>query len=150
VKKVRVAVIGAGWWATTAHLPALRQHPRVELVAVQKRSLPEAQKVAKDFGIPRACATVAEVLAIQELDAVVIASTPNVHYAQARAALRRGLHVLIEKPMTITAKEAAVLVALAKQKKVQFLISCPWHFTAHGIEARRLIQSGTLGEFEND
>lgn len=89
-----------------------------------------------------------EVLAVPDLDAAIISSTPNVHYAQARAALERGLHVLIEKPMTITAKEADELVKLAEKKKLQFLISCPWHFTSHGIAAQKLVQSGALGEIK--
>ena len=137
--------MGAGWWATTAHIPALKRHPLAEVVAVQKRNPAEARKVADDFGIPVACSTMEEVLAVPGLDAAIISSTPNAHYAQARAALERGLHVLIEKPMTITAKEAEDLVELAEKRKVQFLVSCPWHFTAHAIAARKLIQSGALG-----
>jgi predicted dehydrogenase len=87
-------------------------------------------------------------LEIPELDAVIVSSTPNVHHAQARAALERGLHVLIEKPMTFTVAEARELVELAALKGVQLLISCPWHYTAHGIEARRLISSGGLGRIK--
>ena len=100
------------------------------------------------FGAKHACATVEELLALKDLDAVIVASTPNVHHAQAKAALERGLHVLIEKPMTFTVGEARELVELAAQKKLQLLVSCPWHFTAHGIEARRLIRSGALGEIK--
>lgn len=144
--KARIALIGAGWWGTYAHIPALKQHPRAELVAVQSRSREKAEKIAADFGIPRACVTLEETLAIEGLDAVIVSTTPNVHYEQARAALERGLHVLVEKPMTITAAEAGELVALAKQKGVQCLIGCPWHYNAHAIEARRLIQSGALGD----
>jgi predicted dehydrogenase len=39
-------------------------------------------------------------------------------------------------------------VELAAQKKLQLLVSCPWHYTAHGIEARRLIQTGMVGEIK--
>jgi predicted dehydrogenase len=148
MEKVKCAVIGAGWWATTAHLPALRNHPQAELVAVQTLDRELAQKVADDFGASHACTTVEEVLAIQGLDAAIISSTPNVHYVQAKAALERGLHVLIEKPMTITADESVELVALAEEKGLQFLISGPWHYTAHGIEARRLVRSGALGQLK--
>jgi predicted dehydrogenase len=56
--------------------------------------------------------------------------------------------VLIEKPMTFTVDEARELVESAAQKKLQLLVSCPWHFTAHGIEARRLIRSGALGDIK--
>lgn len=146
MKKVRCAVIGAGWWACEVHLPALQKHPKAELVAVQKRKYDLARKVADDFGALHACTTVDEVLAIDDLDAVIISSTPNMHYEQTKVALERGgLHVLIEKPMTITAAQAMQLVALADRKCLQFLISCPWHYTAHAIAARKLIQSGALG-----
>jgi len=148
MKKIRVGVIGAGWWATAAHIPAIKSHPAAELVAVQSRERTKAEKIARDFGAKHACTTVEELLALPELDAVIVSSTPNVHYAQTKAALERGLHVLLEKPMTFTAAEAHELVKLAARKKLQLLISCPWHFTAHGVEARRLIQSGALGEIK--
>lgn len=142
---VRCAVIGAGWWGTEAHLPALQRHPNAELVAVQKRDLEAAKKVAADFGVAHAFTSAEEVVGIDDLDAVVISSTPNVHYEHAKAALHRGLHVLIEKPMTIRAAEAHELTDLARKQGVQFLISCPWHFTPHNVEARKIVQSGELG-----
>ncbi len=148
MKKVRIGIIGAGWWATSAHIPAVKSHPGAELLAVQSREKAKAERIAGDFGAKYACADVEELLALADLDAVIVSSTPNVHHAQARAALERGLHVLIEKPMTFTVAEARELVELAGQKRLQLLISCPWHFTAHGIEARRLIQSGALGEIK--
>jgi len=148
MKKVRIGIIGAGWWATSAHIPAVKSHRDAELVAVQSREKAKAKKIARDFGAEYACTSVEEILAVKGLDAVIVSTTPNVHYAQARAALERGLHVLIEKPMTFTAAEARELVELAAQKRLQLLVSCPWHFTAHGIEARRLIHSGALGEMK--
>jgi len=147
-KNVKCAVVGAGWWGTTAHIPALKRHPRAELVAVQSRDADKARQIAADFKVPQACTTMKEVLAVEGLEAVIISSTPNIHYPQALAALQRGLHVLIEKPMTIKAAESEELVALAEKKGLHFLISCPWHYTAHSIEARRLIQSGSLGQLK--
>ncbi len=145
-EKIKCGVIGAGWWATYAHIPALLAHPAAELVAIQTRERKDALKVADDFGIPMACVTAAELLAIDGLKAVVVSSSPNLHYEQAAAALTLGKHVLIEKPMTMTASEAAQLVDLAQERGLQFLISCPWHYTTHATEARRLIRSGQLGQ----
>jgi predicted dehydrogenase len=54
--------------------------------------------------------------------------------------------VLVEKPMTFTAAEAKELCDLADAKGVQLLISCPWHFTPHGMAVRAKIRSGELGE----
>jgi predicted dehydrogenase len=91
---------------------------------------------------------VEEVLAVEGLDAAIVSSTPHLHYQQARAALERNLHVLIEKPMTLTVAEAEELVSLAERQNMQFLISCPWHYTAHGVAARELIQTGALGRLK--
>ena len=148
MKKSHIGVIGAGWWATSAHIPAIKSRPDAELVAIQSRERAKAERVARDFGAKHACTTIEELLAIPSLDAVIVSTTPNVHYAQTKAALERGLHVLLEKPMTFTTAEARELVDLAARKKLQLLISCPWHYTAHGIEARRLIASGGLGEIK--
>ena len=148
MKKIHIGVIGAGWWATSAHIPAIKSHPAAELVAVQSRERAKAERIARDFGAQHACTTVEELLAIKDLDAVVVASTPNVHFAQAKAALESGRHVLLEKPMTFTAGEARELVELAAEKKLQLVMSCPWHFTRHGLEAQRLIRAGALGEIK--
>jgi predicted dehydrogenase len=148
MKKVGIGIIGAGWWATSAHIPAVKSHLGAELVAVQSREKANCERIARDFGAKHAFVDFRELLELKELDAVIVASTPNVHFVQARAALDRGLHVLIEKPMTFTVEEARELVETATQKKLQLVVSCPWHYTVHGKESRRLIRSGALGEIK--
>ena len=147
-KKVRCAVIGAGWWGTTAHVPALLAHPKAQLVAVHHRDESTARRIAADFGIPEGFGSVQRLLETDGLDAVVISSAPYVHYEQARQALARGLHVLIEKPMTLTAAQAGELVQTAHQSGLQLLVSGPWHYTVHAAEAQRLVQSGALGDIK--
>jgi len=144
--KIKCGVIGAGWWATFAHIPALLAHPHAELVAIQNNNPLEAKRIAHDFGIPFACTTASELLAIEGISAIVVSSSPHLHYEDSFAALELRKHVLIEKPMTLTAAEAMDLVKMADENGVQFLISCPWHHTAHAIEAQRLIHDGTLGQ----
>ncbi len=148
MKTVRIGVIGAGWWATYAHIPAIQSHSHAQLIAVQSREHAQAERITRDFGAKHTCASVGEMLALEEIDAVIIASTPNVHFTQAQAALDSGRHVLLEKPMTFTAGEARELVELAAKRKLHLVMSCPWHFTRHGIEARRLVRSGALGEIK--
>ncbi len=144
--KIKCGVIGAGWWATFAHIPALLGHPDAELVAIQNNDLHEAQKIAQDFGIPFACTTPSELLAIEGISAIVVSSSPSLHYQDAYAALSHGKNVLIEKPMTLTVTEATQLVKMAEEHDREFLISCPWHYTAHATEARRLIRHGEVGQ----
>jgi hypothetical protein len=107
--KIKCGVIGAGWWATFAHIPALLEHPNAELVAIQNDNQQEVQKIARDFRIPVACTTASELLAIEGISAVVVSSSPHLHYEDALAALELGKHVLIEKPMTLTVTEAMEL-----------------------------------------
>jgi len=145
-RKIRCGVIGAGWWATFAHIPALLSHPRAELVALQKRDSGEAARVAQDFDVPRALTSAEELIEVPGLEAVVVASSPNMHFDQAAAALRRGLHVLIEKPMTLTVAQASELVSLAETSGRELIVSGPWHYTRHGQEARKLILNGALGK----
>jgi predicted dehydrogenase len=146
MKKVRIGVIGGGWWATHAHIPAIISHPDAELVAVQSREAGMAEQIARDFSAKHAFTEVGQMLSLKELDAVIVSTTPNVHHLQAKAALEAGLHVLMEKPMTFNVGQARELVDLAARKNLQLLISCPWHFTRHALAARELIHSGKLGE----
>jgi predicted dehydrogenase len=145
-EKIKCGVIGAGWWATLAHIPALLSHPRADLVAIQTRDLQDAEKIAEDFGVSYAFDRAEDLIHHDGMQAVVISSSPNQHYRQALAALNQGLHVLIEKPMTMTAAESFELVQLANQRSLQFLISCPWHYTRHGKQAQRLVREGALGK----
>lgn len=144
--KIKCGVLGAGWWGTFAHIPALLSHPRAELVAIQNQDYEKACRVAADFAIPHACASANELLSIEGLQAVVVSSSPKFHFEQASAALRMGKHVLVEKPMSITAQQARELLDIAKERNVQLLISCPWHYTPHATAARRLIADGAIGK----
>lgn len=144
--RIKCGVLGAGWWATFAHIPALLSHPRAELLAIQTNDRDSASKVSADFGIPYSFTDAAELLSLEGLQAVIVSSSPYLHYEQAAAALRAGKHVLIEKPMTLTTSEARHLVELANERDLRFLISCPWHYTPHAADAQQLIAQGGLGK----
>ena len=145
---LNVGVIGAGWWATSAHIPGIIQHKRAHLRAVQNRTKSKAKEIAKDFDADLAFDDYRELVLAENLDAVVVSSTPNVHFEQAKFALEHGKHVLIEKPMTFTVAQSVELCKLAAKSNLQLLVSCPWHYTSHGIEARRLIRDGGLGDIK--
>lgn len=147
-KKARCAVIGAGWWGTAAHVPSFYHNRDAELVAIQHKDLATAERIAYDFRVPNACTTTEQVLAIEELDAVAISSPPHLHYPQAKAALERGLHVLVEKPMTHTLAQTEELVELAAAQQRELVVGCTFHYNRHAIIAKDLIQSGRLGEIK--
>jgi predicted dehydrogenase len=146
---VRVGVVGCGWWATTAHLPALRDHACAELTAVADPDEAKRADAVARFGARHAFADADAMLDAVALDAVVVA-TPHVHHvAPAAAVLSRGVHVLVEKPLTIDPGDARELVALAETRGVELIVGYPWHYTDFAIALRRAIEAGRIGTIEH-
>lgn len=146
---VKVGVAGCGWWATMAHLPGIVEHPEAELVAVVDPSEAKREEAARRFGAPHAYASVEELLANHELDALVVASSPAHHFEPAAAALARGVNVLVEKPMTVRADEARELVRLARENDCELAVGYTWHFSPHVAELREAIARGRIGRIEH-
>jgi predicted dehydrogenase len=144
-KKARIAVIGAGWWSTYTHIPALQANPSAELVALCDANPARLQAAAKAYSIERTYTDHQIMLANEALDGVVIATPHATHYQLAKDSLLHGLHVLVEKPMVLYATHAQELVGLATQHGRELIIGYPWHYGAHARRARELIAAGALG-----
>jgi predicted dehydrogenase len=140
-----VGVIGAGWWASTLHLPELKADRRVTIAAVSRLGRAELDRVQSAFGAAAGYEDYQEMLARETLDAVVIASPHTLHYQHASAALQRSWHVLVEKPMTTSAHEARHLVSLAGQKKLILMIAYGFNFAPMVERARQLLAAGAIG-----
>jgi predicted dehydrogenase/threonine dehydrogenase-like Zn-dependent dehydrogenase len=108
--KIRIAVLGAGAFARSAHLPNLKSmSDRFTLQAVATRTGHSAAAVAKQFGASYCTTDFEEVLGDPDVDAVIIATRHQQHGAMALAALQAGKHVLVEKPLALTGAELAAL-----------------------------------------
>lgn len=146
-----IAVVGTGWWATTAHLPALTGHPRVsKIVLVDKR--PEAARAAAaKYGIPQEniFTNIAEAKAAHpDLQGAIIATTHQAHFTPAKESLEQGLHLLLEKPMTVHAKDAAELSRLADERNLHILMGYTFPYLPPVKKAKQYIDDGALGEIE--
>lgn len=144
MKRVRVGVVGAGWWATFAHLPLLASHPDAELVGIADRSLARAREAATAFGATHAVDDHRELLAAG-VDAVIVATPHDAHHAPARDALEAGAHVLIEKPMVLDPRHGHELVELARARGRQLHVGYPFPYTRHCRLLRDRIEAGDLG-----
>ena len=138
---LRVGIIGSGF-GVFAHLPALRAHPRFEPVALASPTRAIAQ--AKIHNIPHAYASALEMIAAQNLDAVIIASPPFAHHADTLAALEAGLHVLCEKPMGLSIAECEAMVAAEKAAGTACGICFEFRYVPQRIALRELITNGHL------
>ena len=144
-KAIRVGVIGAGWWAGALHLPELKADPRVTIAAVSRLGRAELDRIQSAFGAEAGYEDYQEMLAREALDAVVIASPHTLHYQHASAALERGCHVLVEKPMTTSAHEARRLVSLSEHHKSVLMVAYGFNFAPMVERARRLLADGAIG-----
>lgn len=113
--KVRWGVLGASHFALMAAIPAMQKAPLVELRALSSRSLDKAKAAAAQVGIPVAYGSYEELLADPEIDAIYNPLPNNMHVPYSIKAARAGKHVLCEKPIAMTAAEAAELAAVQKE-----------------------------------
>lgn len=147
MSRVRVGAVGAGWWATSNHFPILAARDDVELVGVCGIG-PELTDVRDQFGFGFATTDYDDLLAA-DLDAMVITTPHDLHYPQAVQAIDRGLHVLVEKPVTLTARDGWDLASRVAASGTHFLAPYGWNYKPFTVEAKRLIADGHLGEIQH-
>lgn len=144
-KRIRTAVFGAGF-VGRIHIEGLRRLGDVEVCAIGVGPEDDGPRLAQELYVERASADYNELLADRSIDAVHVC-TPNVlHFPIAKAALEHGKHVVCEKPLAISVKEARELVALAGKTGLR---NCTFHnlrFYPMVQQARSLVQSGELGD----
>jgi len=144
--KARIAIVGVGWWGTVGHLEPLASDDKAEVVAVYSRTLAKAQDRARRYGVPRAYDDYQAMIDECKPDGVVIATTPNAHYEQARYALERGVHVLMEKPFVLNADHATDLQRLAQDRGLMLSVCYPHTFHPWMVQGRKFVRDGNLGQ----
>ena len=141
----RVAVIGCGYWGPNL-VRNFARHELAKVTMVCDRDLARARKVAREFQVATATDVVEDVLASPEVDLVVVVTPSFTHYELAKAALERGKHVLVTKPLTTRSDHAEELVALAEQKGLMLAVDHTFVYTGAVARIRDLVDSGELGD----
>jgi len=148
MSKIRVAVIGAGWFAAQNHIPVLQGRDDVILDGVSRLGAAELARVRDHFGFAFASQDFREVLA-RKPDAVIVASPHHLHHEHAHAALEAGAHVLCEKPMTVKPAHAWDLVATAKRLGRHLLVANGYHYLPRLDEIRQALLEGAVGHIQH-
>ena len=151
MSKLRTAVVGVGYLGRF-HAQKHRALDNVDLVAVCDRDLERGRAVAAEV----------QTTAVQDyrelvgkIDAVTIAATTAEHFSVARFFLEHGVHCLVEKPLTATSAEAAVLTKLAADRKLKLQVGHVERFNPALLAARetlttvRFIECHRLAPFAN-
>ena len=144
VKPLRIAVAGLGRIGWGRHALALSKHPDFELVAVSDTEPARREEAERELKC-RAYADYERMLAVADLDAVVIATPTHLHKPMTLAALRQGLHVLLEKPMALNCADAQAIVRVARKARRVLTVYQPARLGALHQTLLKLIATGKIG-----
>ena len=141
---MRVGVVGAGWIAEKAAI-TLNGLRECECYAIASRSLAKAEEFARQWNVPKAYGSYAELIADPDIDLVYVATPHSHHYDVTRQAIMAGKPCLVEKAFMANLAQSEAIVNLAHERKV-FLAEAIWtrYQPAVGI-VRGLIDSGRIG-----
>lgn len=145
MEKINVAVIGAGWIGEIRAVNCAR-HPLVERLYLAEIDPAKAMRVADEIGASEWTTDYHELLARTDIDAVIVSATPeNLHYPIARDCLLANKHVLLEKPMALTLRDADELIALAREAGLKLTIGYSQRYNPRYAYVKQCLTDGTLG-----
>lgn len=147
-QKIRVGVIGMGAYAALAHVPQLKSMPSVDLTAICRRDPKRLAMAAQVFQIPHTYTDWRDMLDQEPLDAVIISTPHDMHYEPALAALKKGLHVMVEKPMVLKSQQAWELVDVAQAQEKLLMVAYPGRLEGLWKTVKEKIMSGAIGQLK--
>jgi len=147
-RKVRFAVVGAGWISQEDFMPGVEQTGNSVMTALVTGDRTKAKELTKRYAIPRLYDydDYQKMLESGDVDAVYLAVPNSMHRDYAVAALNAGIHVLCEKPMARTEEECREMIDSAGRSGAKLMIAYRLHFDEASIEAIETVQSGMIGD----
>jgi predicted dehydrogenase len=150
MNKLKFALVGTGGIAQT-YAQAFQQTKLCQLIAVADVNVDSAKAFAEPFAA-KAFADYKTLAENSEIDAVIISTPPDTHTEIAMFFMRKGVHVLCEKPLCLSVSEARAMIETAEKANVVFTMATKFRYCADVVKAKAIIASGVLGEivqFEN-
>lgn len=143
--KLGIAVVGTGSFASSVLLPKLAKNANAQLIATASGRGLSARHAAKTFGALRTAQSLDEVLAMEDVDAVVIATRHDVHAALAAKALDAGRDVFLEKPVAINEEQLEDLLTAARRSSGRLMVGFNRRFSPFAISVRSAFSSRRSG-----
>ncbi len=144
---MNVGVIGYGYWGPNVVRNLLTQ-AGVNVLVVADSNPDRLMQVIKSYPQMGTTINPNDLFHSAAIDAVVIATPVNTHYPLVKAALMHGKHVLVEKPLAGSLKEAEELAALAKEKNLILMVDHTYLYTDAVQMIKQLVDSGEMGDIE--
>jgi predicted dehydrogenase len=140
---LRIAVVGCGYWGSK-HVRVLDALDGVGQMVLVDSSTERLNNLARRYRAAPVCTDLEA--ALDEVDAVVIATPPSTHVPIALQAIKAGKHVLVEKPLAPNTQGALQLVNAAAAAGVTLMVGHTFEYNPAVRKLRDLVRSGELGE----
>ncbi len=144
---LKIGIIGCGQMGLW-HFDAYRHNPLIQMVAFCDSNTERATDLAKRVG-GVVYSDYREMFAKEQLNAVSICTVPSTHKDMTIAALQAGCHVLCEKPLALSTKEAEEMLKVAQDKQRLLLSAFKFRFFEEVKQAKEIIDQGMLGKIIN-
>ena len=141
---VNVGIIGSQF-VSSIHAESLRSCPLAKIIGAASPTLRHVKEFAEKFGIPRHFTDYRELLALPELDMVVVGAPNHLHCQIAVDAAHAGKHVVMEKPLCLNLAEADRMIEACKQAGVKLMYAEELCFAPKYVRLKQLLDSGALG-----
>ena len=144
--KIKWGVLGGGGIADRRTIPGMLMAQNAELNSIMEVNPEFAQSLCAKYNAPHAYGNAEELLANSEVDAVYIASPVVYHKQQILAAADAGKHILVEKPVALTARDAQEAAEYCEKKGVKLAAGFMMRFASSHRKMKELIAQGKLGD----
>lgn len=144
-KKVGVGLIGSQF-ISSIHAESLNHVADAEILAVMSPTEGNAQKFAERFNIPNHFTNLDDMLAMPEIDMVVIGAPNYLHCDITLKIAKAGKHVVVEKPLCMNLEEADLMINACKEANVKLMYAEELCFTPKYVRLKALLDEGALGK----
>ncbi|MBD3661738.1 MAG: Gfo/Idh/MocA family oxidoreductase [Arenibacter algicola] len=148
-KKIKWGILGTAHIATEHVIPAMLRCQYGEVYAIASRSKEKAQNIAEQFGIPECYGSYEELLADKEVDAIYIPLPNHLHVEWAIKSLEADKHVLVEKPVGLSSKEAERLLQETKKyPRLKVMEAFMYRHHPQWIKVKELVDQKAIGDIK--
>jgi predicted dehydrogenase len=148
MRRLRWGILSTAAIGRTKVIPGIQRAEHCDVVAITSRDLAMAERVAAELAIPTAHGSYEALLADSNVDAIYVPLPNHLHAAWSIAAIEAGKHVLCEKPLAMTVRDAERMIEAAERAGVKLMEAFMYRLHPSWVAAREIVASGRIGRLK--
>ena len=139
--KINVAIIGAGGFSKSIHMPNLKKLSDIyNIYAIMSRTGANAKAIAEQYGAKYVTTDYDEILNDSDVDMVLICTRHNIHADMAIQAMKKGKAIFVEKPMALNREEMQEVLNTVEETKAPYMVGFNRRFSKYSVETKKYIK----------